>query len=97
MYQVRMGSRQFYLNLRKELGLTDVQVKELQQIRLDHVARTVDIQGDLRVVRIELADLLENDSVKMNYPGVNSGVVHSQKVPDNSGMGCRMISESSAG
>ncbi len=61
-----MGSSNFYLDMRKPLGLTDAQVDELQQIRLNFTKQTVDLQGELNIARLELQYLLESDAIRIN-------------------------------
>jgi Spy/CpxP family protein refolding chaperone len=66
MNRLLMGSSNFYLDVRKPLGLTDVQVDELQHIRLNFTKQTVDLQGELNIARLELQQLLESDAIRIN-------------------------------
>ncbi len=52
---------QFYLNMRERLGLTDDQVKKLQDLRLNYVKQVSDLESQLRVARLELSDLRANN------------------------------------
>ena len=63
---VLMKCSNFYLDMRKPLGLTDDQVDKLQKIRLDHAKQTIDLQGELYIAQIKLQDLLESDAIQIN-------------------------------
>lgn len=64
--RVLMRSGNFYLDMRKSLGLTDAQVDKLQKIRLDYAKQIVDIQGELYITQIELQDMLADDEININ-------------------------------
>lgn len=62
--RAQMGSTaggQFYLNMRERLGLTDDQVKKLQDVRLNNVKQVSDLESQLRVARLELSYLRANN------------------------------------
>lgn len=52
---------QFYLNMRERLGLTDDQVKKLQDFRLNYVKQVSNLESQMRVARLELSDLRANN------------------------------------
>lgn len=70
------GSDDFYLNLRGVLDLTDDQVRELRELRVEHIKTTGDIETDLTVARLELRDLLDSDTPKMNAIEDKIGDIH---------------------
>lgn len=66
MNRVLAGSGNFYLDMSKSLGLTDAQIDELQQIRLNHAEQTSDLQGELYIAQLKLQDMLESDTIQIN-------------------------------
>lgn len=47
-----------YLRLKEELGLTDEQIAKLQDIRLQGQKEMIQVQADMRLKRLELAELM---------------------------------------
>jgi hypothetical protein len=54
------------LRLRRELDLTDEQVSKLQNLRLDYVRKSSDIQRNLNIARAELMNAEENPRTRAN-------------------------------
>ena len=50
----------------ESLKLTGAQVNMLQQIRIEYVKETVDLQGELYVSQLELQDMLMSVDIQIN-------------------------------
>lgn len=66
MNRVLMRSNNFFLDISESLRLTGAQVNMLQQIRIEYVKETVDIQGELYVAQLELQDMLMSGDIQIN-------------------------------
>ena len=64
--RVLMRSNNFFLDMSESLRLTGAQVNMLQQIRIEYVKETVDLQGELYVAQLELQDMLLSGDIQIN-------------------------------
>jgi len=60
------------LKLRKELNLTDEQVKTLEKINMDYKKEEIKKQTDIKIIRLELAETLRQN--KPDFAAVRSKV-----------------------